>query len=117
VNEIIVKGLEIICHVGVPDEERRVAQRLLVDVRIVPQTAFSELADEIELTVDYDAAARRVAELAATRPRRLIETLAVDLAAMLVAEFRAERAEVEVRKFILPNAEYVAVRCARQRGG
>ena len=34
---------------------------------------------------------------------------------MLVREFRASRAEVEVRKFILPKTEYVAVRCVRDR--
>jgi dihydroneopterin aldolase len=43
----------------------------------------------------------------------LIETLASELAEMLVTEFQAGRAEVEVRKFVVPNTDYVAVRCLR----
>jgi hypothetical protein len=33
---------------------------------------------------------------------------------MLVSEFQADRAEVEVRKFVVPNTDYVAIRCLRQ---
>ena len=35
---------------------------------------------------------------------------------MLVSEFQADRAEVEVRKFLVPSTtDYVAVRCLRER--
>ncbi|HEU4679466.1 MAG TPA: dihydroneopterin aldolase [Terrimicrobiaceae bacterium] len=112
---IIIKGLEIEAFVGVPDEERQNPQRLEVDAVLTPSNSFGEIADDINRTVDYHAVIRRIARLAETPPRRLIETLAQEIAAMLIAEFPAQRAEVEVRKFILPETEYVAVRCARDR--
>jgi hypothetical protein len=34
---------------------------------------------------------------------------------MLVSEFQADRAEVEVRKFVVPNTDYVVVRCLLER--
>jgi dihydroneopterin aldolase len=114
-NVIIIKGLQVDACVGVSDEERRNPQRLRIDAILTPLTEFSALADDISRTVDYHAAARRILGVAALRPRRLIETLASDIAEVLVSEFRARRVEVEVRKFILPGTEYVAVHCACDR--
>ena len=114
-NVIIIKGLRIDVAVGVTDAERDNPQRLEVDAVITPLEGFAAVADEIDRTVDYQAAAQRIAELARSRPRRLIETLANELAEMLVSEFQARRAEVEVRKFVVPNTDYVAVRCLRDR--
>jgi 7,8-dihydroneopterin aldolase/epimerase/oxygenase len=114
-NVIIIKGLKIDAAVGVTDAERDYPQRLEVDAVITPLETFAAAADEIDRTVDYDAAAQRIVKLTCSRPRRLIETLASELAEMLVSEFPAQHAEVEVRKFVLPNTEYVAVRCACDR--
>lgn len=110
-NEILIKSLSVECHIGVPDEERAQPQRLLIDATLVPRTPFADLNDDLALTADYDAASRRISAIAAERPRKLIETLAADLAAMLLQEFPLLAAEVEIRKFILPQTEYVAVRC------
>ncbi len=113
-NEIVIKGLSVECCVGVPDEERSRPQRLLIDATLTPRIAFADLQDDIVHTADYDLAARRISAVARARPRRLIETLAVELADMLLAEFPLTRAEVEIRKFILPETEHVAVRCRRE---
>ena len=113
-NTIHIEKLEILAQVGVPDEERATAQRLLVSAIIEPLMPFHALNDDLAHTVDYDAAARRLVEVAAERPRKLIETLAVEMAKTLTTEFPARRAEIEVRKFILPNTEYVAVRCSSE---
>ena len=114
-NVIIIKGLKIDAAVGVTAAERDNPQRLEVDAVITPLETFAVLADDIHRTVDYQAAAQRIIKLARSRPRHLIETLATELAEMLVREFRAEHAEVEVRKFVLPEADYVAARCCRDR--
>jgi dihydroneopterin aldolase len=114
-NEILIKSLSVECHVGVPDEERSQRQHLLIDATLTPRTAFDDLDDDIVQTADYDLAARRISAVAKARPRRLIETLAAELADMLLAEFPLTHAEVEIRKFILPDTEYVAVRCRRER--
>jgi len=114
-NEIVIKGLTVEMHIGVPDEERRHPQQLAIDATLTPLTPFGDLGDDITRTVDYDAASRRISALCTARPRRLIETLAFEIADMLVTEFPAASATVEVRKFILPRTDHVAVRCTRQK--
>ena len=91
-NVIIIKGLKIDAAVGVTAAERDNPQRLEVDAVITPLQTFAAVADEIGRTVDYQAAAQRIAQLARARPRCLIETLASELAEMLVSEFHAGRA-------------------------
>jgi 7,8-dihydroneopterin aldolase/epimerase/oxygenase len=112
-NEIRLAGLTVTAHIGVPEEERARPQTLRLEVTMIPRVAFELLGDDITATADYDAAARRIAAVAAGGPRRLIETLAADLAAMLLAEFPLSAVEVEIRKVILPQTDYVAVRCRR----
>lgn len=112
---IEIRGLEIDTHIGVPAAERAAPQRLLVDLRLQPQRLFSEMPDSIAATVDYFAVTQRVVALAAERPRQLIETLASDIAAVVLREAAVQCVEVTVRKFILPNTEFVAVHCARER--
>lgn len=114
-NEIVIHGLKAATRIGVPDEERRDPQQVLINVTMIPLTAFAELDDDITRTVDYHAAAQKILSLAATGERRLIETLATEIARMLIQNFPATRAEVEVRKFILPETEYVAVRASEER--
>jgi len=114
-NLIFIRSLAVDVFIGVPDEERATAQRILIDVTIEPVTPFEELNDDLALTVDYDAASRRIVAEATARPRRLIETLAADLTALLIAEFPAQTATVEVQKFILPNTDHVAVAHTRMR--
>jgi dihydroneopterin aldolase len=45
----------------------------------------------------------------------LIETLASDIAALVLREFGARRVHVEVKKFIIPEARHVSVRISRPR--
>ena len=114
-NEIWIKGLKVRSLVGVAAEERQQEQELQVDLCIQPPSPFAYMNDDIMRTIDYDAVARRVQGLAAEGPRHLIETLAADIARLLVDEFHAVAVTVEVRKFVLPETDYVAARCRLER--
>lgn len=111
---IEIRGLELKARVGVPDGERADPQRLLFDLRFAAADQPSDLGDEIGLTIDYHAVALRVAAIVEERPRKLIETLADNIAAGLLREFDLSWIEITVRKFILPNAEWVAVSIRRE---
>ena len=111
---IAIKGLEVSAHVGVPDEERSRSQRLLLDLSFAALDQPSDLGDEISRTVDYYAVSLRVAEIVGERSRKLIETLADELAVTLLAEFSLRWIEITIRKFILPNAEWVSVTIRRE---
>jgi len=111
---IEIRGLELKARVGVPDGERANPQRLLFDLRFAATDQPPDLGDEISRTVDYHAVVLRVAAIVEERPRKLIETLADDIASLLLGEFDLRWIEISVRKFILPNAEWVAVSLRRQ---
>lgn len=112
---IEIRGLQVSTHIGVPDIERAEAQQLLVDLRLRPLRSFSSMPDSLTATVDYFAVSQRVVSLAAERPRQLIEMLADEIASALIREFALGRVDVSIRKFILPNTEFVAVHCSRKR--
>ena len=110
-----IRGLEVMAHVGVSEGEMRVAQRLLIDLRFAARNQPDELQDDLALTVDYDALSRRVTEIVTERPCRLIETLADELTSMLLKEFSLSWMEVTIRKFILPQTEWVSVTVRRMK--
>ncbi len=81
---------------------------------MVPERAMAGLADAIGKTVDYFAVCQRVAAIAGRWRRTLIETLAEDVAEGILREFALDSIVVEVRKFVLENADYVSVKLRRQ---
>lgn len=114
-NTIHVSKLRLQTHIGVPAAERENAQTLLLSLAMTPRATFEEMRDDVAQTIDYAVVCVRAQALAADRPRQLVETLAADLAAMILAEFPCSRVEVELQKFILPETEFVGVRLVRQR--
>ncbi|MDD5350845.1 MAG: dihydroneopterin aldolase [Chthoniobacteraceae bacterium] len=112
-DQIHIEALEVRAPIGVPEAERAEPQRLTVTLTLEPRADFRALDDRIEATVDYAAVCEAIQALAAARPRRLIETLAEEIASALLEGYPLRRVEVEVRKFILPETAYVAVRVAR----
>jgi dihydroneopterin aldolase len=116
-DAILIEALELTAHIGVPDEERAAAQRLAVSLRIEPRRDFADLGDDITNAVDYFAVSQEIKALAAARPRRLIETLAEEIAALVIERFAVAAVEVELRKFILPDTAFVAVKLRRAASG
>jgi dihydroneopterin aldolase len=112
---IEIRRLKVDAHIGVPDEERAAPQTLWITVEMIPSHGFSGLADDISRTIDYHAVAVRIQALAAARPRRLIETLAVDIANDLLLHHPLAGVRVCVEKRILPDTDCVAVRVERHR--
>lgn len=114
-SEILIAGLRVKTCIGVPDEERATLQEVEIDIRIQPVKDFQEMGDDLAQTIDYAQVCERVFRLAGARPRRLIETLADELAHLILEEFEARFVEVELRKFILPQTRHVAVRYSRSK--
>ncbi len=116
-DAIIVSQIEVLAHVGVPHAERGAAQRLAISLRLIPARGLAGLADDVNATVDYSVVCSVVRREAESRSRHLIETVAEDIAALLLARFPLKAVEVEIRKFILPKTEYVAVSIRREKSG
>ena len=114
-DSIEIRRLRVTTRVGVPDAERAQPQTLFLTVRMVPIRDFDSLADHLNHTIDYQAVARQIQQLAAAKPRNLIETLAVDAADFLLENHPLRSVAVTVEKHILPDTECVAVHVVRER--
>ena len=114
-DTIEIRRLRVQTHIGVPDDERATAQTLWISVSMVPGQGFEGLADEISRTIDYHAVALEIQALAAASPRRLIETLALETADLLLGGHPLASVAVTIEKHILPDTECVAVHLERHR--
>lgn len=112
-DRIHIEQLEVQANVGVPDAERATPQRLLLSITLTPAAAFRDLGEELDRTIDYAAVCDAVTAFLHDRSFKLIETLADETALRIKRDFGAQRVEIEVRKFILPQTAYVAVRTVR----
>ncbi len=107
-EQVQLHGLSFTCRLGVPDDERATPQPVQADVTITPPASFGDMKDDLAHTIDYDVLSRRLIELAQAEPTALLETLAHKLAVCCVREFGATASTVQLRKFILPNTDFVS---------
>ncbi|HEV7401665.1 MAG TPA: dihydroneopterin aldolase [Chthoniobacteraceae bacterium] len=114
-DQIVIEDLELRCHIGVTDEERSAPQRLTVTITLTPLRDFSALRDDIRNALDYFKVTEHVAKMAAARPRRLIETLGIEMADDLVTHYPLQSVELHLRKYVLPNTSAVGIRLRRER--
>lgn len=106
-DQIVIRGLKLSCRIGVPEEERAERQdlraHLTLDLAPFPQD------DAIAGTVDYKAVSDDVRHLTGAGERRLIETLAQDIAGLILEKYPVLTVRVELEKFILPETDWVGV--------
>lgn len=114
-DQILIEELELTARIGVPDKERAHPQRLTVSLVLEPRKGFRDLADDLARTVDYAAVCAELQRFASGRQDKLLETLAHEMAEHLLAKFALRRVELELRKFILPETRFVAVRIGREK--
>ena len=112
---IHIEQLRIFAHVGVPDLERAEPQRLTLNITLWPNQSWHDLEDEISRTVNYSTVASVVEEFVQSRRDKLIETLADQIAGHLLRSFPIKQVRIELRKFVLANAEFVSVTLTRQQ--
>jgi FolB domain-containing protein len=112
---ITIHGLDLPTYIGVPEQERAQLQVLRAFISVVPQHSFHEMQDDVQYTSDYAQLALRCQQLALAKPRRLLETLADELAELALREFAAKKVQIELQKKILPGVEYVSVRLEKTK--
>lgn len=112
---ICIERIELLAHIGVPDDERSQSQRLTANIAFWPIISGPELNDDITRAVNYAALCSEVRNVVNDRRDRLIETLAEAIASHLLATFEIRRLTIELRKYILPEVEFVSVTVTRER--
>lgn len=112
-DQIHIEDLEVFYRVGVPEEERAKPQRLLLSITLFHDFHQAAATDDLRHTIDYYAVTQRLLKLGEGQTWRLIETLAHEIAELILREFRPSAVDVEIKKFILPETKWVSVKVRR----
>lgn len=97
-DRILIRGLECYAAIGVSAAEREVGQRLQFNVDVWLDLAPAGHSDKITDTVSYAKLARAIVEVARRKNYYLLEHLAEEVAAHLLASFPIEAVRVQVLK-------------------
>ena len=101
--------LKLSCRVGVPDRERAHPQKLLCTVTVpVPNLKKATDTDDIHQTLNYFDLSQLLRKTAQAKERKLIETLAHDLAEATFTHFPIPWVDLELKKFILPETRHIS---------
>ena len=114
-DKIKISDLEVFYRVGVPDEERAKPQRLLLTIEMALDVSSAASSDDLRKTIDYAAIADFLLKFGEGQSWKLIEKLAANIADDLLARFKPESVTVEVKKFVIPQAQFVSVTLTRKR--
>ena len=114
-SRITIVDLEVHYCVGVTEEERAKPQRLLLTVDMNYDFSAASVSDRIEKTINYQAVAEELLKFGEGRSWKLLEKLVANLADLVLNKYRPQSVLVEVKKFVIPQARYVAVSLTRAR--
>ena len=115
---IQLRGLRVVCVVGVLPEERERAQPLELDIDIYADLSAAGNSDDLQDTVDNGSVARTIEEICLGAKVQLLERLAQLVAERLLELDGVSTVEVTVKKIRPPvpsDLYFCAVRVTRHR--
>ena len=112
-DRILIEGLKVQAHVGVPEEERNRLQQVVIDIELGLSLQLGGQEDRVECTVDYAAVTQEVTRLLGSHSFRLVEALAHEVAQCLLDRFEPAHVRVRVRKFSVPDTQSVGAEITR----
>jgi len=118
-DKIWLNGIECRVKIGVPQQERKKPQKILIDVGMDLDLAPCAKEDDFRLTVDYKAVEDAVRAAAESGERCLAESLAERVAALVLKlDRRIGAVEVAVHKkpAVMPKTREVVVQIRRLAG-
>ncbi|MGH8162522.1 MAG: dihydroneopterin aldolase [Gammaproteobacteria bacterium] len=97
-DRVLIEGLTLEATIGIYEWERRIRQRLVLDLELGRDIARAAASDDIADALDYKAVAKRVRALVEGSSYKLVESLAETVATVVREEFGVPWLRVAVRK-------------------
>ena len=97
-DKIFLRGLEVECIIGFIDWERRIKQRVQIDIEMPVDCAKAAKSDDVVDTLDYKRVAKRVIAFVEASEFMLVETMAHRMAMTVLEEFGLEWIRISVNK-------------------
>jgi FolB domain-containing protein len=96
---LLIDGVQFRCIIGVTPRERERVQEIVVNLHVKVDFEKAAASDSIRDTVDYRALTRRVIAAGEASSFQLVETLAIHLGGVILADFASvQDVRVEVEK-------------------
>ncbi len=116
VDSVYLRDIELQARIGLFEWEQHIEQKLLLSLTLQCDCAAPAAHDDLTLGVDYGAVLKSVQAHVATTRVKLLETLAEQIAHLILAKFAVQRVKVDLAKvFIFPNVARTGVVIERQR--
>lgn len=97
-DKIIIKNLLVRGIIGINEWERTQPQDILINIEIEADLRQAGESDNLEDSVNYRTISKQVIAHAETAQRLTVESLAEDIAALCLAEAKAQSVRVRVEK-------------------
>ena len=97
-DTIFLNGLTTECIIGIWDWERRVRQKVVVDLEMAADIRRAARSDAIEDTLDYKKVSKRLLQFIGESQFQLVETLTERIAEVVIREFGVAWVRVRLNK-------------------
>jgi dihydroneopterin aldolase len=97
-DKIFLSALTTECIVGIWDWERKVRQKVVIDLEMATDIRRAAATDRIEDTLDYKQVAKRLLAFVGDSEYQLVETLTERIAEIVVTEFGVSWVRVKLNK-------------------
>lgn len=115
-DRIFLTALATEAVIGIFDREREIRQRVVIDLEMVVDLRRAAATDSIADTLNYRSVAKRVLAFVEASRFHLVETLAEQIARLVVTEFGLEEVQVTLHKpGAIRHSQDVGVIIRRQR--
>ena len=114
-DKLVIKDLTVEALIGVYDWEQQHPQNLWIDLELAIDAAKAAVRDDMSAAVDYGRLVTVVKQHLQRKKIRLVETVAEELAALVLKDFATPEVMIRVKKRSLPNVEYAAVELTRRK--
>jgi dihydroneopterin aldolase len=95
---IFLHGLKIDCVIGIWDWERKIRQPVIIDLDMGFDIRRAAETDAIDDTLNYKAVTKRLQDFVGNSQFQLVETMAEQIAAILLGEFKLKWVRVRINK-------------------
>ena len=117
-DKIILTDLRIDAVIGIWDWEKRNPQTISIDLEMQADTKKASQSDSIEDVLDYKAVSKRVKQFIQASQFNLIETLAENVAKIILEEFDVQWLKLRISKpFAIRDSRNVGVSIERTKDG
>ena len=117
-DSIFLNDLKVETIVGIWDWERKIRQTVSIDLQLGADIKRAAASDSIDDTLNYKLVAKRVQQFVSESSFKLVESLAENIAEVVIAEFEVPWVEVRVNKpGAIRGARDVGVNIRRERTG